>query len=294
MVIPTYNRAELLGLTLRSVLAQRTSAPDEVIVVDNNSTDHTREVVERIARAAAVEVRYVFEPVQGSSAARNAGIAAARGEILAFLDDDVTAEPTWLGALASAYARVPDAWAIGGKVTLRLPDRLPGWLVPLDGLVTSYLSEQDLGEELVRIEFPRGLISANLAVRREALDQVGGFRGQLGRFGKQLLSGEDIELCWRIQRAGGAVYYCGEASVAHLITPERLTRSFFRRRAYWQGRTEAAFSARRGVVLQAAKDAAKSALLYATGEGSRAFRHELATWKAAGYVIGRLRNGGTP
>jgi len=294
VVIPTYNRAELLALALDSVLAQRTSVPYEVIAVDNNSTDYTREVVERAAKGAAAEVRYVFEPVQGSSAARNAGIAAARGEILAFLDDDVIAEPDWLAALADAYARVPDAWAVGGRVTLRLPDRLPGWLGPLDGLVASYLSEQDLGEDLTRVEFPRGLISANLSVKREALQRVGGFDGRLGRFGGRLLSGEDVELCYRIQRAGGSVYYCGRASVSHLVPPERLTKPFFRRRAYWQGRTEAAFSSGRSVGPQAAKDVLKAAALYAAGKKWRAFRHELAAWKAAGYVIGRLRDGRRP
>ncbi|MDR5708488.1 MAG: glycosyltransferase [Armatimonadota bacterium] len=294
VVIPTYNRAETLKLTLQSVLAQRTDVPHEVIVVDNNSTDGTREVVAAFARGATVDVRYILEPAQGSSAARNAGVAAARGEVIAFLDDDVIAAPGWLAALADAYAELPDAWCIGGRVTLRLPDLLPPWLAPLDGLVASYLSQQDLGGGLVRIGYPKGLISANLSVRREALEQVGGFSGRLGRFGGQLLSGEDIELCQRIQRAGGAVYYCGAASVAHLVSQSRLSKAFLRRRAYWQGRTEAAFSQRRGMALQAAKDAAKAAALYATGDRWRAFRYDLAACKAAGYVVGRLRNGRVP
>lgn len=294
VVIPTYNREETLRLTLQSVLAQRTAVPYEVIVVDNNSTDGTREVVAAFARGATVDVRYVFEPVQGSSAARNAGIAAARGEVIAFLDDDVIAAPEWLSALAHAYAKLPDAWCIGGRVTLQLPRVLPPWLVPLDGLVASYLSQQDLGNGIVRIEYPKGLISANLSVRREALERVGGFSRQLGRFGARLLSGEDIELCHRIQRAGGAVYYCGAASVGHLVSQSRLTKGFLRRRAYWQGRTEAASSQRRRMALQAAKDAAKAAALYATGDRWRAFRHDLGAWKAVGYVVGRLRNGRVP
>ncbi len=294
VVIPTHNRAETLALTLQSVLAQRTDVPYEVIVVDNNSTDSTRDVVASFARNAPVEVRYVFEPVQGSSAARNAGIAAARGEVVAFLDDDVIAAPGWLAALADAYAQFPDAWCIGGRVTLQLPSPLPPWLVPLDGPVASYLSQQDLGPEVVRIEYPKGLISANLSVRREVLERVGGFCGRLGRFGGQLLCGEDIELCHRIQQAGGEVYYCGAASVAHLVPSSRLTKAFFRRRAYWQGRTEAAFSRRRGVALQAAKDAMKAAALYAAKDTRRAFRHELAVWKALGYLSGRLRDGRAP
>ncbi|MCS7173069.1 MAG: glycosyltransferase family 2 protein [Armatimonadetes bacterium] len=292
VVIPTYNRANTLRLTLRSVLAQQAEIPYEVIVVDNNSADRTREVVEELERGAPVPVRYVLEPVQGSSAARNAGAAAARGGIVAFLDDDVVAQPDWLMALAGAYAQVPDAWAVGGRVTLRFSGPLPAWLSPLDGLVASYLSEQDLGDGLLRIEYPRGLISANLSVRREALERVGGFSGRLGRFGNRLLSGEDLELCRRIQRAGGEVYYCGGACVAHLVTPERLTRAFFRRRAYWQGRTEAVFSQRRGVVSAAVKDVLKAAALYATQQPQQALRHELAAWKTLGYLVGRIREAG--
>ncbi len=294
VVIPTFNRAETLRLTLRSVLAQHAEVRYEVVVVDNNSTDHSRDVVGELSRQAPVPLRYVLEPVQGSSAARNAGAAAARGEVIAFLDDDVLAEPTWLSALADAYTRAPDAWAVGGRVTLWFSGQPPRWLDPLDALLACYLSAQDLGDGLVRIEYPRGLISANLSVRREALEQVGGFSGQLGRFGGRLLSGEDLELCWRIQRAGGAVYYCGAASVAHVVGPDRLTRTFFRRRAYWQGRTEAALSHRRGMASVAVKDAAKALALYASRDSRRAFRHELAAWKAVGYLLGRSRDGGGP
>jgi GT2 family glycosyltransferase len=287
VVVPTYNRAALLLQVLRSLAAQRTEAPFEVIVVDNGSTARTREVV-----AAFPSVRYVRETRPGSSAARNAGIATARGEVIAFLDDDVVAEPDWLEALRCAYAALPDAWCIGGRVTLRLPDSRPPWLDPPTALLAAYLSEQDLGEGTVPIVYPRALISANLSVKREALERVGGFAQDLGRFGGLLLSGEDLELCWRIQRAGGGVYYCGRASVSHLIPPERLTKPFFRRRAYWQGRTEAVFSRRYGVTGQLLKDALKAGWLYAAQDGRRAFEHELAAWKGLGYLLGRLHRNG--
>ena len=140
VVVPTYNRAALLLQVLRSLAAQRTEAPFEIIVVDNGSTDGTRQVA-----AAFPGVRYVRETRPGSSAARNAGIAASRGEVIAFLDDDVVAEPDWLEALRCAYAALPDAWCIGGRVILRLPDSRPRWLDPPSALLAAYLSEQDLG-----------------------------------------------------------------------------------------------------------------------------------------------------
>ena len=98
----TYNRGELLENAIRSVLDQQeaTTPPFEMIVVDNNSSDRTREIIERIA-AVDHRVRYLFESKQGLSHARNAGIREARAPLIAFTDDDVRAEPYWLAAIVA-------------------------------------------------------------------------------------------------------------------------------------------------------------------------------------------------
>ncbi len=90
------------------------------------------------------------------------------------------------------------------------------------------------------------------------------------------------------------MYYCGRASVRHLVPPERISKHFFRRRAYWQGCTEAVFSRRRGVPSQLLKDVLKAGWLYAAQDGRRAFDHELAAWKGLGYLVGRLHRNGRP
>ena len=96
VVIPTYNRADELAPTLRSLSALDVGAPWEVVVVDNNSTDDTRAVVDAAARTFPVELSYVFEREQGRSAALNAGIRKSRGAVVVTTDDDVRVEPDWL------------------------------------------------------------------------------------------------------------------------------------------------------------------------------------------------------
>src|SRR5262249_15079966 len=99
IVIATYNRAALLHDTLDSLARLRTAAPWEVIVVDNNSPDHTRSVIEAAAPAYPVPLRYAFEPEQGRSAALNRGFRLAAGEIVVTTDDDVRVNPDWLNTI---------------------------------------------------------------------------------------------------------------------------------------------------------------------------------------------------
>lgn len=294
VVIPTFNRGRLLGHTLDSLLAQRADVPFEIVVVDNNSSDDTRSVIEAFAAGTNGRVRCVVEQTQGSSAARNAGIAASTGAIIAFVDDDIIAHPGWLAAHVAAYRDHPDAWCIAGRVVLGLPDALPAWFDPEHGLMPTFLSRQDMGEGTRRIDNARGFISANLSVRREAIVQLGAFHAGLGRFGTMLLCGEDVEFCRRVHRAGKGVYYCGWAVVTHMIPAARLTRRFFRERAFWQGRTDALLHAldggrptrvgmaREGIVML--KDTLKAMGYSLAGSGRRALEHELAARKRLGYL----------
>ncbi len=232
VVIPTFNRGESLRATLNSILAQETGVGYEILVVDNNSSDATREVACSFSR-----VRYVFEGRQGLCHARNSGIENANGDVIAFVDDDVIADPRWLQQLLSVYAERPDAWCVGGKILLRLPGPSPTWFDESHPLLSSYLTGLDRGNDTARLSYPGEVWGANFSVSRAALAKAGGFRTDLDRLGSSLLSGGETELCWRIYRAGGGVYYCGRAIVAHIVPSWRLTPSYFRRRAYWHGRT---------------------------------------------------------
>ena len=105
VVIPTYNRSALLKKTLGSVLRARVPAGlrVKVIVVDNNSTDDTKAVISEIAQASNGRVSYVFEKQQGRSPALNAGIAAATGGLVGFIDDDEEIDESWYETILSSF-----------------------------------------------------------------------------------------------------------------------------------------------------------------------------------------------
>jgi glycosyltransferase involved in cell wall biosynthesis len=301
VVVPTFNRADVLQITLNSLFAQDTDVPFEVVVVDNNSSDDTRAVVMAAQDRHGSALRYVFAAEQGSSAARNAGIAAARGDTIAFVDDDVVVDRGWLAAVAETFRAHPEAWCVGGPVTLRLPDRLPSWFDTSSEVMTTYLSRLDFGPGTMTLAPPRVLITANLTATRNALEAVGGFDVRLGRFGLGLLCGEDTQFCHQIWEAGGQVVYCGRAAVTHLVPGARVTKRFFRGRAYWEGRTAGVLAARSYGTLSRlrlardgwtlVKDGVRAVTTSATGEPRKAFEYELAARKRWGYIQQALAEG---
>jgi glycosyltransferase involved in cell wall biosynthesis len=182
VVICTYNRSSSLATTLTSVAATviPESAEWEVLVVDNNSTDETREVSGDFCRRYPRRFRYLFEPQQGLSHARNAGIREARGEIIAFTDDDVVVEATWLQNL-TAELHNGDWAGAGGRI---LPERqftLPKWLSARTLCEGGALPIFDAGETECRLnQAPYG---ANMAYRKSMFKRYGLFRTELGRQG---------------------------------------------------------------------------------------------------------------
>lgn len=231
LVIATYNRAEQLMVTLGSVAMQSAAAEMwECIVVDNNSTDNTRQRVEAFANEySQLNIRYIFEKNQGLSHARNAGIAASTGDIVAFIDDDEHIVEEFITAYIELFDRHPDAMAAGGKIIAEYPTGRPRWI--------SHYTEQpianpmDFGES-VRL-FPTGRIpgGGNMAMRRRLFNTIGVFNTALGRTGKRLLGGEESDLFERIARLEYRVYYAPRAVMYHIIPAEKLTRDYFVRLA---------------------------------------------------------------
>ena len=235
-IICTHNRDTYLGAAIDSLLAQNTALGFEVIVVDNGSSDRTAEVVKQ--RLSDPRLKYVFEPVLGLSVARNTGAVNASGEILAYLDDDAVASASWLQILYSAYQGNSKLAIAGGKVTLLWPQGIqpPRWLSP--GLAAN-LGAYDLGTSVVYIEnpglTPRGL---NYSIRSSFLAEIGGFDTNLGRVGKNLLSNEELQMTELALKRGWQVAYLPDALAAHNVSPERLNRSWFFSRGWWQGISE--------------------------------------------------------
>jgi glycosyltransferase involved in cell wall biosynthesis len=234
-IICTHNRDRYLGLAIDSLL-QQDCDQFEILVIDNASTDTTQSVVE--ARLSDPRVRYIYESTLGLSAARNRGAQEAKAEILAYLDDDAIATPTWLSHLVKAYEQDDRLAIAGGKVNLIWTDGItaPNWLS--EGLAGN-LGAYDLGEKLVYIEqpglTPRGL---NYSLRRTFLDQVGGFDLQLGRVGKNLLSNEELHMTELALDRSWRVAYLPEALVGHHVAPERVNPAWFLERGWWQGISE--------------------------------------------------------
>ena len=237
VILCTYNRSESLAKALASI-AQST-VPDsiqwEVLVVDNNSRDATRSVVEEFCRRDPSVFRYLFEPRQGKSYALNAGIQAARGEILAFTDDDVTVEPTWLHNLTSSLTK--GDWAgTGGKTLPEKSFSPPPWLAGDDHHALAPLAMFDLGCEPCEMMGPPW--GNNMAYRRDVFEKYGEFRTELGPSSNCVLRGEDTEFGQRLLSAGERLRYEPSAVVYHATPNDRIQKSYFLDWWFDKGRSE--------------------------------------------------------
>jgi len=227
VVICTYNRAQSLARALTS-LQDMLVPPElswELIVVDNNSRDTTRNVVHDFIQSSELPIRYVWEGTQGLSRARNTGIREARGEIIAFTDDDVTVDPQWLACIRKAFEDY-DCSGVGGKIVPIWPSGKPTWL-ETDGRypLMDVIAKLDLGEEAFEMRTPP--YGANMAFRKVAFFQYGDFRPDLDRVGHRLLSGGDTEFGRRLLRGGERVVYAPNAVVYHPVQKRRMTKGYF-------------------------------------------------------------------
>lgn len=237
VIICTYNRDRMFEETVRSFLDCRTDRIDhELLLLDNNSTDKTREIGVGFA-ARFPWIRYINEPIQGHPHTKNRGIRESRGEIVAFLDDDVYLSSGWLTALASSFDQHPDVACIGGRVVPHFETDRPKWLE--DGMLIIY-GITEFGENEREIRPPEVPIGCNMAFRREVFEQIGDFPTSLGRKPGNLLSNDENYFLLCAAKAGLKTLYSPDAKVSHRIPPIRTTRNWILRRWYWQGISEVA------------------------------------------------------
>lgn len=231
LVIATYNRAEQLMVTLGSVAMQNAEAESwECIVVDNNSSDNTRERVEAFkSEHNSLNIRYIFEQNQGLSYARNAGIVASRGDIVAFIDDDERIVSDFVSAYIDLFDQHPDAMAAGGEIIAEYPTGRPRWMSRYtERPIANPMSFGDRVKLFPSSRIPGG---GNMAMRRRVFDSIGMFNTSLGRTGKRLLGGEESDLFERIVKHEYRVYYAPRAVMYHIIPKEKLSRDYFVRLA---------------------------------------------------------------
>lgn len=227
-------------ITLDSVAAQQCSCGEwECVVVDNNSQDDTRERVERFtAEHPELNLRYIFEQRQGLSHARNAGIAASVGDIIAFIDDDERIVEEFVEAYITLFDSYPDAMAAGGKIIADYPTGRPRWMSHYPELPIA--NPMDFGEEVK--PFPKSRIpgGGNMAMRRRVFETIGVFDTSLGRTGKRLIGGEESDLFERMAKFSMRCYYVPRAVMYHIIPEEKLTAEYFDRLTYNIGVTQRA------------------------------------------------------
>jgi glycosyltransferase involved in cell wall biosynthesis len=307
VVIATYNRAGDLRDTLESLAGLRPGGPWEVIVVDNNSTDGTRQVVEAAAAHFPAPLRYLFEREQGRSPALNAGIRHAQGEIVVTTDDDVRVEADWLDRAGEGLERLNCDY-VGGRVLPIWGGPRPAWLPNRGGKHWAVIALLDYGEQ--PIEFgTRVPLGVNMAFRRQSFDRAGLLDPDTGRKAGTLLGQEVREWCIRARAAGLRGYYVPEMVVRHIIPASRLNKAYFRRWFYWRGISRARLYAKAGLDMEAPerttldfrsvphvlgvprylyRKALSSVLTWITaalrGDAVTSFDHELWVWFFAGIV----------
>jgi glycosyltransferase involved in cell wall biosynthesis len=224
VVVPSRGRAGYLEVTLDSLESQD---PHELLVVDDGSSDGTKEL---LGRRGTRSLR--LDPARGLNAARNAGVEATSGELVAFVDDDVEVPRGWLGALAEGAERHLEAEAFGGPIRARFEGPAPRGCGREDPPLTTL----DLGPEDRPCEIVWG---ANMMVRRSAFERV-------GRFDEEIEGGGDEEE-WleRLRAAGGSVFYLAAAGLDHRRAGDDARLRSLIRGAYVRGRAVRKFDVRR-------------------------------------------------
>ena len=241
VVICTYNHAANLDEVLSALARQTVDSSIEwsVLVVDNNSTDCTAEIVEaHRARRVLPGLRRALEEEQGLTAARRRGIRETRAPWIAFVDDDNLLAPGWLTAIGHAIRSHPDAGGVGGRVVL-------DWEKPPPEFVKEFgfcFAEQELGTEACEAG---SLVGAGMVVRRAALTECGWVERPLlaDRVGRRLSSGGDVEIAQRIRGAGYRLWFTPEAVLRHRIPSSRARWQYLLRVNYGLGGAAALVSA---------------------------------------------------
>ena len=224
VIICTYNRSKYLRQAIQS-LAEQTLDRDsfEVIVVDNRSTDNTKDVVTKEFEHLS-NLRYVYEPQQGLTYARNTGWRAAKTKYIAYLDDDAIASSGWLENILKAFAISPKIGCVGGKIVPLWEDLRPEWLP--DSLLC-YLAILDMSEGALLLTEGQYVFGANMSFDVAALQSVGGFDPELGRKGNNLLSNEELIVQKRLRISGFECYYDSRVDIVHQIQSIRLKPDWF-------------------------------------------------------------------
>ena len=245
IILATHNGASRLSNLFGSFCSQNnlSSISFEFIAVDNGSTDGTCNIINEY-RSKYPWLIYVKEDRLGINHARNRGVLEANGDIVIFVDDDISFGSTWLSAYQELFDSESDAFVAGGRVSCVLPDGVlvPRWLQLEGDYSFPYITfSVEYGDVVDLIAFEGGLmpVGPNMGFRREVFDEFGLFRTDLGLKGKSLMPGAEYEYFSRIRHKVMKWYYVPGAHVFHPIKTSQLSQSYFLKRTFGVGRVAA-------------------------------------------------------
>ena len=299
LLVCTYNRGNDLRELLETAVAQETNGEFsyEVVVVDNNSTDETREVVESFISAGHENIRYFFEERQGKSHALNRGLNELRGWAYIITDDDFVLPRDWVRNLFLAFHDNPDVSFVSGKVLPLWQAEPPSWLTTRHW---SAIAMADYGDEQFLTDSAHQICLLACAFRVADVQAVGGYQGELGK--SKDLSGatEDLDLLMRLWKSGRKGLYLPHVAFYHKATKDRLTKKYHRRwhsdhgRSYAIMRSEETeqgkvrlFDVPAYMFREAARDTLRWLSCMIQGRTDEAFWHETQLRFFAGFVSRR-------
>ena len=300
VIIPTYNREELLCRTLASLLTAERPAGLEirVTVVDNNSVDGTKNVVEECKPRFDGRLNYLLETRKGKSQALNSGIAATSAELVAMIDDDEEVSSDWFNAIDEAFRR-DDIDFIGGPCLPRWETTPPVWLPRTHRGVIGWVEN---GSDIMpyTLNSEAILMGGNAIIRRLILDKIGGYSTALGPAEHRLLSCEDEDMYHRLMESKARGYYVPALVIYHFVPAARMTKPYHRQWCFWRGVSVGLMDRERpanvtyllGVPRYLFGNAVRgfaravAGLITAISESDR-FSGELAVWDLAGFVYGK-------
>lgn len=227
VVICTYNNADSLKITIDQLMGQSLKAPQlfEFIVVDNNSKDHTNNIVKSY-RSEKTPYHSIFEPRQGLSHARNTGVAAAKGEYILFTDDDAELHPDWLESYLSKI-RSTHADCIFGRISVIWDQPKPWWY---DDRYSGFFAVINYGDKkFIAADKKTPFFGKNFCIKKDFLIDMGGFDPELGRKGDDLIGGEEILIFNRLIERNMMVLYFPDIDVGHRLKPREYTEENIRK-----------------------------------------------------------------
>jgi glycosyltransferase involved in cell wall biosynthesis len=238
IIICSYNRASYISDALTSLYVQSSGLDNfEVIIVDNNSIDNTKEVYAQWRQTNTNgQFTFISETKQGASFARNTGAAIAKGEWVCFMDDDAVATTDYVKNIIKHIQDQPFIVGFGGRI---IPKYIPGEPKWMSYYVSSLVGNFDYAPTACAFENGKYPLESNMIVKKSVYDQIGGFNVNLpGVVGTLRIGGEGKELFYKIIALGHTIYYDPSICVHHVVEVKKLTSEYMYRVASGIGRGE--------------------------------------------------------